>query len=109
MKTTSVVEIIDERSVSAETLLTEVIVVEFESKKASAMLQKFTDELPLQQSDLNHLKRIRKKDKNLVEMVLCPKHYYDTYLDGSIKELFESTRIVAVPRLAPLTTTGMHL
>jgi hypothetical protein len=99
-------EVIDCRVYSVEEVMVEVIVAEIDPQQASSILQEFATELPLQQYNLEHMKRVRRSefDRNVLEILICPERCFKDVpevLKNKCK--LNTSKIISIPKLKPLT------
>ena len=99
-------EVIGVRTYTSEEIMVSVTVAQIDPKQASNILQEFATLLPLQQFNLDHMKRVRrdKSDRNVLEILMCPERYIND-IPSSLKDMcIPSTfRIAFVPKLKPIT------
>lgn len=99
-------EVLDCRIHSTNEIMLSVAVAEIDPKNASEILQQFAALLPLQQYNLDHMKRVRrnKLNCNILEILVCPEKYLED-IPQHLKEIYKSNtlRITHVPKLKPLT------
>ena len=96
-------EVVDSRT--EEATMTDVVVAQIDPRLASDILQKYAIALPLQQYNLGHMKRVRRDltDPGVLEVLVCPTRCYAD-VAAELKQMCKpATRVVAVPRLQPLT------
>ena len=98
-------EQVDDRTTySNDDIMINVVVAQIDPKQASTILQSYATSLPLQQYNLTHMKRVRRDMvSHVLEVLICPVRCYDD-VSSSLKEMCKPvTRVITVPRLAPLT------
>lgn len=101
-------EVIGSRSYTIDEIMTNVAVARIDPKQASEILQEFATLLPLQEYNLDHMKRVRRslEDRDILEILICPERYIDD-VPASLKDkcMSDSIRITSVPKLKPMTRT----
>ena len=104
----SLEEVLGCRSYSADELMVKVAVAQIDPKQASEILQDFATLIPLQQYNLDHMKRVRRSltDRNILEILICPERCIDDIpITLRNKCLPDTLRITTVPKLKPITRT----
>lgn len=104
----SLSEVIGVRTYTDEEIMVSVTVAQIDPKQASNILQSFATLLPLQQFNLDHMKRVRRdqSNRNILEILMCPERYMDD-MPASLKEMCvpNTFRITNVPKLKAITRT----
>ena len=101
-------EVIGSRSYTIEEIMVTVVVAQIDPKQASDILQEFAALLPLQEYNLDHMKRVRRTflDRSILEILICPERCIND-VPSFLKEkcLMDTIRTTMVPRLKPMTRT----
>ena len=103
-------EIVITESYSLDEIYTEVYVVLIDKKDTSFTLELFSNDIPLQEYGLNHLKRIQplhRLDKNCqLQVILCPLSKFEDLPKG-VKDFCQDKKrlIVTVSKLPPANRT----
>ena len=101
-------EVIGSRSYTMEEIMVTVVVAQIDPKQASDILQEFAALLPLQEYNLDHMKRVRRTflDRSILEILICPERCIND-VPSFLKEkcLMDTIRTTMVPRLKPMTRT----
>ena len=108
-------EVVAKRSFSnASDEYCDVFIAEVLPAKASELLTSLSNEFPLQQFELAHLKRIRRSSiieneatKKLLEVIVCPQSSIST-VSASIMDALSNLKLQRVPRCAPLCASGVY-
>jgi len=99
-------EIIIERDYDTNDVLVDVFVVTVKNKSTKEILDLLCKQVPLEQYELLHLKRVRKKknENDLVEIVICPVTSYNK-LESSVRAYCDqfSKETVSVAKYQPIT------
>jgi hypothetical protein len=108
LKAITLKEVIDCRVYSSDEVMVNVIIAEIDPQKASEILQEFASELPLQQYNLEHMKRVRRSefDRNVLEILICPERCLKDVPDVlQNKCKVNTSKVISIPKLKPLTRT----
>ena len=102
----SIDEIIGARSYSIDEIMMNVAVARIDPKQASEILQEFATLLPLQEYNLDHMKRVRRSltDRDVLEILICPERCIkDVPISLRDKCIPDTVRITTVPKVKPMT------
>lgn len=106
IKAITLQEVIDCRVYSIDEIMVNVIVAEIDPQQASEILQEFANKLPLQQYNLEHMKRVRRNefDRNILEILICPERYFKD-IPEVLKDKCKAntSKVISIPKLKPLT------
>ena len=99
-------EVIGSRAYTIEEIMVTVVVAQIDPKQASDILQEFATLLPLQEYNLDHMKRVRRNfsDRSILEILICPERCIND-VPSFLKEkcIMNTIRTTMVPRLKPMT------
>ncbi len=102
------IEIVIDRNTSAEEALVQVVTISIKNKDTKKILDVLCKEVPLEEFELLHLKRVRKKkdENDMVEIVVCPSSSYRT-LSTSVQDVCDQypKDEVVVARFSPTSKT----
>ena len=100
-------EVIDTKCYSEEEVMIDVVVAEINPKQASEILQEFAVQIPLQQYNLDHVKRV-KRNRNIpgvLEILIAPVKYIDDVPQDLKNKCKPITRVVKIPKFQPSNRT----
>lgn len=101
-----VIEIVIDRSTTLEESLVHVITISVKNRDTKKILDVLCKEVPLEEYELLHLKRVRKKkdENDMVEIVVCPSPSYRT-LNASVQDICDqySKDEVLVAKFSPIS------
>ena len=99
-------EVLGSRVYSIDEIMINVTVGRIDPKKASEILQEFATALPLQEYNLDHMKRVRRnmEDRDVLEILICPARCIDDVPIFLKEKCIPNTlRTTKVPKIKPMT------
>ena len=98
-------EVIEVRAYDKEEFMINVVAAKIDPKEAASTLKHFSESIPLQRYNLEHMKRVRRErgDRENLEIILCPEKDFGDMPADVLSRCKPETRVVKIPKCPPIT------